>query len=64
MLSNHVARHVALHRGLGLEFNEQERLLELFAEYAEAHEDACIQTKRVHEWCASASFAELRENQV
>lgn len=34
MLSSHVARYVALHRGLGLKFNEQQRLLHFFAEYA------------------------------
>jgi len=55
MLSSHVARYVALHRGLGLKFNGQKRLLELFAEYAETHGDAHLQTRRVQEWCASAS---------
>jgi integrase len=55
MLSHHVARYVAMHRGLGLKFDNQKRLLELFAEHAEAHGDTYVRTSRVHEWCASAS---------
>ena len=55
MLSNHVARYVALHRRLGLQFNEQKRSLELYARYAEARGDLYTLTSRIRDWCASAS---------
>jgi integrase/recombinase XerD len=55
MLSTHVARYVALHRKLGLRFNEQSRMLERFAAYAEAHGDRFTVVSRIHDWCAMAS---------
>jgi integrase/recombinase XerD len=55
MLSRHVASYVALHRQLGLCYNEQERILSLFAVYAEAFGDRYITTGRVQSWCATAS---------
>jgi len=54
MLSSHVARYVALHRGIGLRFNEQKRTLELYAAYAEAHGDRHTRIRRIEEWCATA----------
>ena len=35
MLSIHISRYVALHRSLGRKFAEQERLLRLYAAFAE-----------------------------
>lgn len=55
MLSSHVARYVALHRRLGLRFNEQKRMLELYASFAEAHGDQLTLTNRIYDWCATAS---------
>lgn len=55
MLTDDVARYVALHRGLGLKFDEQNRTLLQFAAYAEAHGDQHVQTKRVYDWCRTAS---------
>jgi integrase/recombinase XerD len=55
MLSRHVARYVALSRRLGLQFDEQERTLELYASYAEVHGDRYTLVKRIYEWCATAS---------
>ena len=46
MLSSHVARYVALHRRLGLRFDEQKRMLELYASWAEAHGDQFALTNR------------------
>jgi integrase len=54
MLSSHVARYVAFYRGLGLRFNEQKRVLELYAAYAEAHGDRYTRVRRIEEWCATA----------
>jgi integrase/recombinase XerD len=44
-----------LHRRLGLRFDEQKRMLELYASFAEAHGDQFIHTSRIHDWCATAS---------
>jgi len=55
MLSSHVARYVALHRRLGLRFDEQKRMLELYASWAEAHGDQFALTSRIYDWCATAS---------
>jgi integrase/recombinase XerD len=55
MLSNDVARYVALHRRLGLKFDEQNRTLNLYARYADAHGDRYTLVSRIHDWCATAS---------
>jgi integrase/recombinase XerD len=55
MLSNHVARYVALYRQLGLKFDEQHRTLCQFASYAEARGDSHTRIVRIHDWCATAS---------
>ena len=67
MLSSHVTRYVALHRGLGRQFNEQKRTLELFVQDTEAYGDTYILASRVHGWCATASspnVARTRYNTV
>lgn len=55
MLNTDVARYVALHRRLGLKFNEQSRILNLYARYAESHGDRYTLINRIHDWCATAS---------
>jgi integrase/recombinase XerD len=55
MLSQHVVRYVALHRQLGLRYNEQERILGLFAAYVQASGDRYITIGRIQSWCATAS---------
>jgi integrase len=55
MLIDNVIRYVALHRRLGLTFDEQSRTLTLYARYAEAHGDRYTSVTRIHDWCASAS---------
>ena len=64
MLNQHVARYVALHRQLGLRYNQQERILGLFAAYAEGCGDRYITTDRIRSWCATASTREPRKNLV
>jgi integrase/recombinase XerD len=54
MLSD-VARYVALQRRLGLRFDTQKRLLELYAAFAEAHGDRYTRSGRIHDWCMTAS---------
>ena len=34
MLNTHISRYVALHRSLGRKYDEQDRLLRLYAAYA------------------------------
>jgi len=55
MLSDHVTRYVALHRGLGLKFDEQHRILGQYAAHADAHGDQHTRTERVCDWCRLAS---------
>ncbi|MBH0014679.1 integrase, partial [Pseudoalteromonas sp. NZS100_1] len=39
MLNIHISKYVALHRSLGRKFSEQERMLRLYAAYAEGFGD-------------------------
>ena len=55
MLSDDVARYVALYRRLGRNFAEQSRTLHLYARYAEARGDQFTSGSRIHDWCARAS---------
>lgn len=55
MLSNDVARYVALNRRLGLKFDEQSRTLNLYLHFAETHGDRHTLISRIHDWCATAS---------
>lgn len=55
MLIDNVIRYVALHRRLGLTFDEQSRTLTLYARYAEARGDRYTSVARIHDWCATAS---------
>jgi integrase/recombinase XerD len=55
MLSNEVARYVALQRTLGLKFDNEDRILRGFATYAEAYGDQHTRTDRIFDWCRSAS---------
>lgn len=55
MLSEDVARYVALQRRLGLRFDTQKRLLELYASFAEVHGDRYTRSSRIRDWCATAS---------
>jgi integrase/recombinase XerD len=54
MLSSHVTRYVAFHRKLGVRFNEQRRMLEQYATYAETHGDQYTLVRRIVEWCTTA----------
>jgi integrase/recombinase XerD len=55
MLSDEVARYVALQRSFGLKFDSQDRILQCFATYAEAYGDQHTRTDRIFDWCRSAS---------
>lgn len=55
MLSNEVARYVALNRSLGLKFNNEDQILRSFAIYAQAHGDQHMRADRIFTWCRSAS---------
>ena len=55
MLSDDLARYVALYRKLGLCFNEQSRILHHYVRYAEAQGDRHTLILRIHDWCATAS---------
>ncbi len=55
MLSDDVARYVAIYRRLGRSFAEQSRTLHLYVRYAEAQGDSHVRVARIHDWCAMAS---------
>jgi integrase/recombinase XerD len=55
MLSDEVARYVAVHRSFGLKFDNEDRILRCFATYAEAYGDQHTRTDRIFDWCRSAS---------
>lgn len=55
MLSDDVARYVAIYQRLGRIFAEQSRTLHLYVRYAEAQGDSHVRLARIHDWCAMAS---------
>lgn len=57
-LSSLVHDYVALKRGLGYSFVDQEGMLRRYAVYAEAHGDAHVRTARAIDWARTASSAD------
>ena len=55
MLNTHISRYVALHRSLGRKYDEQDRLLRLYAAYAGHFGDQRTQVQRIYDWCHTAS---------
>lgn len=64
MLSDDLARYVALHEALGFKFRTQRILLRLFVLYAERHGDEVIKSNRVISWAAEAPSPEQRRNRL
>jgi integrase len=55
MLNTHISRYVALHRSLGRKFREQDRMLRLYAAYAEGFGDRRTKVQRIYDWCHTSS---------
>jgi integrase len=64
MLSDDVARHVALHRSLGFRFRVQAGLLQLYADLAGARGEATIRTTTALEWAGAAPSPAQRRNRL
>ena len=64
MLSDDLARYVALHEALGFSFRTQRILLQLFVAHAERHGDELIKSDRVIEWAIQAPSPEQRRNRL
>ena len=64
MLSDDLARYVALHEALGFSFRTQRILLRIFVAYAERHGDELIKSDRVIEWAIEAPSPEQRRNRL
>ncbi len=64
MLSNDLARHVALHYALGFRFRTQRILLQNFVAYAERRGDRFIRSARVLAWALEAPSPEQRRNRL
>ena len=55
MLSTHISRYVALHRHLGRKFDEQERQLRKYRDYAAGFGDQHTRIDRIYDWCHTSS---------
>ena len=64
MLSDDLARYVALHEALGFRFRTQRILLRLFVVHAERRGDEWIKGDRVIEWAIEAPSPEQRRNRL
>jgi integrase len=64
MLSDDLARYVALHEALGFKFRTQRSLLRLFVLHAERHGDEVIKSDRVISWATEAPSPEQRRNRL
>jgi hypothetical protein len=64
MLSDDLARYVALHEALGFRFRTQRILLRLFVVHAERRGDELIKSDRVIEWAIEAPSPEQRRNRL
>jgi integrase len=64
MLSDDLARHVALHDALGFKFRTQRLLLRNFVNFAELRGDRFIGTARVLAWAVQAPSPEQRRNRL
>jgi integrase len=64
MLTDDLARHVALHYALGFKFRTQRSLLRNFVAFAEARGDQFINTTRVLAWAVEAPSPEQRRNRL
>ncbi|WP_424140721.1 tyrosine-type recombinase/integrase [Roseomonas chloroacetimidivorans] len=64
MLSEDVARYVALHRSLGYRFRVQAGLLGLYARFAEARGDQTIRTATALAWAGEAPSPQQRRNRL
>jgi integrase len=64
MLSDDLARYVALHEALGFRFRTQRILLRMFVADAERHGDNLIRSDRVIAWAVEAPSPEQRRNRL
>jgi integrase len=64
MLSDDLARYVALHEALGFKFRTQRLLLRMFVAYAERHGDNLIKSDRAIAWAIEAPSPEQRRNRL
>lgn len=64
MMSDDLARYVALHEALGFSFRTQRILLRLFVVHAERRGDQLIKSDRVIEWAIEAPSPEQRRNRL
>ena len=64
MLSDDLARHVALHETLGFKFRTQRLLLRNFVAFAELRGDRFVSTARVLAWAVEAPSPEQRRNRL
>lgn len=64
MLSDDLARHVALHYAVGFKFRAQRILLANFVAFAEPQGDRFIRAARVLDWAVAAPSPEQRRNRL
>jgi integrase len=64
MLSDDLARYVALHEAMGFSFRTQRILLRMFVAHAERHGDDLTKSDRIIEWAIEAPSPEQRRNRL
>ena len=64
MLSQDIARYIALHRAVGFKFRTQSLLLRNFVDFAEQYNDEYIRTSRVLDWATQAPSPQQRRNRL
>jgi integrase len=57
-ISTNVKRYVAIKRGLGYQFADQEYMLQKYAAFADAHGDRFTSISRIVKWASAASSAQ------
>ena len=64
MLNDQISRYVALHRNLGRKFEEQDRILQLFANYAQAFGDQHVNVSQLYDWCGTATTQNAARTEI
>lgn len=57
-MSDQVDRYVAIKRGLGYSFSDQEQMLQKFAAFAKGYDDEFTRSQRIIAWASKASSAQ------
>lgn len=60
VLDPDITRYLEVHQGMGFKFEEQARMLRLFADYARPLGDTHVKVDRVKDWCRTSKSQNVR----